>query len=355
VPFVVQLNPIAHKINLTRPKTVHDLQLPNKFNKSVACRFVAHRMAPLRNSTVKFRSERMEFTMFLKSLASLLALGLVPALAQVSSPTTPASSDVTASNVTASDYTPLYPIIPRQHAPRRRYGLRPDRVVGHVTVSDSTNWSGYAVTGTSFTQALGSWVIPTVNCTKTPNTFSSFWVGIDGWNSNTVEQTGTDSDCNGKTPSYYAWYEFFPAASVVISTVPVSPGNKMSASVTWNSGTTFTLSITNESTGKSFSKSGSVSGAVRTSAEWIAEAPCCTRRGGILPLADFGTVSFGDDFTGVTDTNWASDSSITGPISDFGAAVNEAIMVNGSTGADEAVPSSLSTDGSSFTVQWDSE
>ncbi|MGB2602224.1 MAG: G1 family glutamic endopeptidase [Candidatus Sulfotelmatobacter sp.] len=278
--------------------------------------------------------------MLSKKLGSLFALAIVPALAQV--PGAPAPQQTTSV------------ISPRQHAPRRVAGLRPDRVIDNVTVSDSTNWSGYAVTGSSFTSAKGSWIIPTVNCSKTPNTYSSFWVGIDGWTSSTVEQTGTDSDCNGSRASYYAWYEFYPAGSVLISGVPVSPGNKMSAQVVYT-GTEFTITITNETTGKSFSKSSTVRGAARSSAEWIAEAPCCTRSGGILPLADFGIVDLGDDYTGITSTNDATDSSITGPISDFGTAVNEAIMVNGSTGADEAVPSSLTTDGSSFTVTWDSE
>jgi hypothetical protein len=128
----------------------------------------------------------------------------------------------------------------------------------------------------------------------------------------------------------------------------------MSASVTY-SGTEFTVTITNESTGKSFSKAGRVSGAKRSSAEWIAEAPCCTNAGGILPLADFGTVDFGQDYTGVSGTNDATDSSVSGQISDFGSDVFESIMVNGSTGADEAVPSALTSDGTSFTVTWDSE
>jgi hypothetical protein len=128
----------------------------------------------------------------------------------------------------------------------------------------------------------------------------------------------------------------------------------MSASVTY-SGTEFTISITNESTGKTYSKSSRVSSAKRSSAEWIAEAPCCTNGGGILPLSDFGTVDFGEDYTDVSGTNYATDSSISGQISAFGSAVNEAIMVNGTTGADEAVPSGLSSDGTSFTVAWDSE
>ena len=35
-----------------------------------------------------------------------------------------------------------------------------------------------------------------------------------------------------------------------------------------------------------------LSGAAHSSAEVIAEAPCCTASGGILPLANFGTVNF---------------------------------------------------------------
>jgi len=276
----------------------------------------------------------------LRISAVSLVLAITPVFAQVSAAPAPASStDV---------------ITPRQHAPRRVYPGRPARVIDNVTVEDSTNWSGYAVEGTSFTKALGSWTVPTVNCTKTPNTYAAFWVGIDGWTSSTVEQTGTDSDCDGKTASYYAWYEFYPNPSELISSVPVSPGNHISASVTY-SGTEFTITLTNESTGKSYSKSSKVSGAKRTSAEWIAEAPCCTNSGGILPLSDFGTVDLGDDYTGISGTNDATDSSVSGAIGAFGSNVFESIMVNGSSGADEAVPSGLSSDGSSFTVTWDSE
>ena len=274
----------------------------------------------------------------LRFSAVSLVLALSPAFSQVSS--TPASE-------TAA---------PRQHAPRKVYtGVLP-QVIGNVTVEESTNWSGYAVTGSSFTKALGSWTVPTVDCSETPNTYAAFWVGIDGWTSSTVEQTGTDSDCDGRTPSYYAWYEFYPSPSFLISSVSVAPGDQMSASVTYSSSTKkFTIKITNETTGKSYSKSATVSSAKRSSAEWIAEAPCCTNGGGILPLADFGTVDLGKDFTGVSNTNHATNPAKSGAIGAFGSSVYESIMVNGSTGADEAVPSGLSSDGTSFTVQWDSE
>jgi hypothetical protein len=79
------------------------------------------------------------------------------------------------------------------------HAVRPDGTV------ESTNWSGYAVTGSKFTQAQGSWTVSAVNCKKTPNTYSAFWVGLDGYSSETVEQTGTIAFCNGSTAEYFAW------------------------------------------------------------------------------------------------------------------------------------------------------
>jgi peptidase A4-like protein len=161
---------------------------------------------------------------------------------------------------------------------------------------ESSNWSGYAVTGAngSVTMATGSWVVPAVTCPSSSAQYSSFWVGIDGFNSNTVEQTGTDSDCNGRTPTYYAWFEFYPHASYLISSSAIGsiqPGTSMSASVTLTAPSTYTVTLTNNTTGKVFSTYMSMN-ASGSSAEWIAEAPSSSR--GVLPVADFGTVTFMD-------------------------------------------------------------
>lgn len=267
--------------------------------------------------------------MFSKNLGVLLVLAGLPAWAQVSS-----GPDAMPSTTAV--------IVPRQHAPRKIAGLQPDRMVDNVTVSDSTSWAGYVVTGTSFTSAKGSWIVPTVKCTETPNTYSAFWVGIDGWSSDTVEQTGMLAECDGTTALYYAWYEFYPAASVDITSVPVAPGNVIAAAVSY-SGSTFTITITNETTGKSFSKSGKVSGAARSSAEWIA---------GGMPPADFGTVDFGEDFTDVSGTNYATDSTNSGPIGSFGNNVYRVNLVT-SSGTPVFVTSPLTADGTSFSVTWE--
>ena len=67
----------------------------------------------------------------------------------------------------------------------------------------SSNWSGYAVSSTTpFTDVVGSWVEPTATCAPRSTTYGSFWVGLDGYSSNSVEQLGTDSDCSRGTPVY---------------------------------------------------------------------------------------------------------------------------------------------------------
>ena len=232
------------------------------------------------------------------------------------------------------------------HARPRYHGL--NRLVSQREDGTSTsgNWSGYAVTGSGFTRAIGSWIVPAAKCTS-GNQYASFWVGIDGYNSGTVEQTGTESDCSGSQPHYDAWYEFCcKEPEIVISGMTITPGDVMSAAVVYN-GTNFTLTILDTTTGQSFRKTGNISGASRTSAEWIAEAPSS---GGILPLANFGTVVFGKDSTGVAKTNVAVNPTTTGPIGAF-PTFFQITMVDGANNP-KAVPSVLSPDLSSFSDMW---
>jgi hypothetical protein len=122
----------------------------------------------------------------------------------------------------------------------------------------------------------------------------------------------------------------------------------MSASVIYSGGK-FTVTITNESTGKSYTTSAKVESAKRSSAEWITEAPCCTKGGGILPLSDFGTVNFGYDYTGQKGTNSANGALIgTFPP----ANIEQITKVGSSTSPQTSTCSSLSTDGSSFSCTW---
>jgi hypothetical protein len=202
--------------------------------------------------------------------------------------------------------------------------------------AESTNWSGYAATTGTYTSVSASWTEPAGSC-KSGDQYSSFWVGLDGYNSNTVEQTGSDTDCSGKTPKYYAWYELYPNASVSYSSV-LKPGDHLTASVTYKGSNKFSLYIADTTRGWSHTTAGTLAGAARSSAEIIVEAPCCTASGAILPLTDFGTVSM----TGAQ-ANGAA----------FGSAggMTEIGMVNGS-GQDKVSVSSLSSNGEDFATTW---
>jgi hypothetical protein len=199
------------------------------------------------------------------------------------------------------------------------------------TSTTSTNWSGYAVTGGTYTSVSSSWKEPTATCSK-GDQYASFWVGLDGYSSDSVEQTGTDSDCAGKTPEYYGWYEMYPADPVNFSNA-VSPGDSISASVTFSGTKTYTLVLKDTTKGWTQTITKSESGLSRSSAEVITEAPSSNT---VLLLADFGTINY----TGAS----ANGSSMSGqsPIS---------ITMVDSSGRDEDSTSSISSSGA-FSNTW---
>ncbi len=164
------------------------------------------------------------------------------------------------------------------------------RSMARLRQGTSSNWSGYAAYGAngSFNSVSASWVQPAVSCTST-NTYSSFWVGLDGYNNSTVEQLGTEADCSSGSPSYYAWYEMYPHPGFYVDTVAVHVGDHLSASVVASVSGRYTLSINNLTTGKHFSTAQKANSAKRASAEVVVEAPW---NGGTLSLANFGTASF---------------------------------------------------------------
>jgi len=183
----------------------------------------------------------------------------------------------------------------------------------------SSNWSEHAVTGAkrSVTDVRASWFVPAIvgACLSTDQ-YASFWVGVDGYSSNTVEQIGTDSDCQNGKPVYYAWFEFYPHPAFIVNGLVIHPGDEISAEVSAGAKGAFTVTLTDNTTGQTFSTSTKIPSAAQSSAEWIAEAPWS---GGVLP------------------------GSFTGNI--------EITMVN-SSGATKAAPSGLSRDGSSFSITW---
>jgi len=152
----------------------------------------------------------------------------------------------------------------------------------------SYNWSGYAdstTTAGAFTSVSGSWAEPATFCSAEQR-LTAFWVGLDGFSNQTVEQDGTLAYCFQGAAYYYSWWEMYPGASVTVGST-VRPGDLISASVT-RSGSSYTLSLTDHTTpGNSFStvQTCDTSTCLDQSAEWIAERPAFPI--GITPLSTF--------------------------------------------------------------------
>lgn len=166
---------------------------------------------------------------------------------------------------------------------------------GAKKLSD-TNWSGIVFQTDvsrygkrSFQSVHAAWTVPSVQpplgtCRKTPNsgTFEvGIWPGIGGFGGEPAllqAGMGAATACaDGAVEArYWAWYEFYPKGSVVIETLPVSPGDAMSVYVWSTSGRKGHAYLVNRSLKKSASFAFTApkgTPLVGSSVEWIVERP----------------------------------------------------------------------------------
>jgi hypothetical protein len=148
----------------------------------------------------------------------------------------------------------------------------------------SSNWSGYAVTGGPYTSITGSWNVAPVSRSQRA-TYSSTWIGIDGFNNSNLIQTGTEADYYNGATHYDAWWEILPAAETVIPSISVQPGDQMSANIHQLPGGQWSITLSDSRGNQSFTITQSYKGQL-TSAEWIEEAPSIGR---IATLAQYGS------------------------------------------------------------------
>ena len=153
----------------------------------------------------------------------------------------------------------------------------------------SSNWSGYAITGGPYTSITGSWTVAPVAASN-KQTFSSTWIGIDGFNNSNLIQTGTEADYYGGAAHYDAWWEILPASETVIPSMSVQPGDVMSADIHELPSGSWSITITDARPGRptnqTFSTTQTYTGPL-SSAEWIEEAPQVGGR--IATLAHYST------------------------------------------------------------------
>jgi hypothetical protein len=197
----------------------------------------------------------------------LSAVGIAGSALVVAASTAPAGA--------AGPNTPSITNFPRQ-ALSPHFGI-------HETWAAS-NWSGYAETGT-YTGVSATWTVPTVTA-STSATYSSAWIGVDGFNNSDLIQTGTEEDYYSGAAHYNAWWEILPASETALpASYPIGAGDRMSASIYETSSTVTTgfffrrttehvwdITISDTTRGWSYTTKQAYNGP-GTSAEWVVEAP----------------------------------------------------------------------------------
>ena len=164
-----------------------------------------------------------------------------------------------------------------------RQGVAPPSGIRNTWAA--SNWSGYAESGT-YTGVSATWTVPTVGASNSA-TYSSAWVGVDGFTNSNLIQTGTEEDFYNGAAHYNAWWEILPASETALpSSDAVNGGDRMTASIYETPATVTTrggpkrstehvwVITISDTTGKgwTFSTQQGYNGG-GTSAEWIVEAP----------------------------------------------------------------------------------
>ncbi len=247
----------------------------------------------------------------------------------------------------------------------------------------SENWAGYVAgsDNSGFSAVSAAWTQPRVDCSTTDAaTYSAYWVGLGGGgeNSNALEQIGTQADCSNGSASYYAWYELVPSAPVELK-LSVQPGDQLWARTAVD-GNQVSFYIRDRTTGQTWTRTLTMTSATpdTSTAEWVTEAPSecqgdatgnCTP----LTLADFGTAKFTDAYTtsdghtgAISDSDWTTEAIELAPSSSslYGGGPGGYLgggdgysaygdYSGGSSGGSEgAAPTSLSDNGTAFSVEY---
>ena len=157
------------------------------------------------------------------------------------------------------------------------------------------NWSGYAATDSApFTAVETTYVQPTVTC-PVAGAWTLFWVGLDGYQNNSVEQAGTAAQCGGGSnpqPTYYAWWEMYPSNGITAMPLTIKPGDTVQASVTYSNGS-YVMGVRDKTTKQAFSQTSACPSyytCARQSAEWIVERPYSGSS--YTSLANWSTMTF---------------------------------------------------------------
>ncbi len=205
----------------------------------------------------------------------------------------------------------------------------------------SENWSGYvASAGSVYSGIGGAWSVSAPSVTATTGIAAdATWVGIGGISSQDLIQAGTQAIVQNGVVTYQAWYEILPQSQQIIP-LTVHGGDSVTVSLNETSTNNWQLSFNDNTTGGHYQTSISYVSS-HSSADWIEEMPTngAGRVGGFISLDNFGTMQFTGGYAVVN-----------GSQETLAAAGAGSLTMITSGGQALATPSSLNSDGASFSV-----
>ncbi len=206
------------------------------------------------------------------------------------------------------------------------------------------NWSGYVATSSlSFTGVEASYTQPVIKCT-TPDAWTVFWVGFDGYSNNTVEQAGTLVECGTNVntpPSYFAWWEMFPTNAINVMPITIHPHDKIGESVVYSNGN-YAMNVTDTTDKQKYTENATCASGLtceRNSADWIVERP--GNGNNYTPLADWNNINISNAEASTVSKYY--------PISWY---TNDPIVMINISDSTLAKITTLNTKGNSFSDSW---
>jgi hypothetical protein len=159
----------------------------------------------------------------------------------------------------------------------------------------------------------------------------STWVGVGGWNQGSLLQAGTTEESYYGTVYYVVWDENLPGQQQEQSRFVVNPGDLIKATISQSAGSTWTISVVDETTGQADNQTETYTGSTAT-AEFIQEAPTNTSTGDVLPTDPYQQFPFFDAEANGASANLSSSQQVTMP--------------------GLSTPSAPTTAGNAFNIEW---
>ena len=213
-----------------------------------------------------------------------------------------------------------------------------------TTSYNSVNYAGYASLGAnaqsrSFSDVLGSWTVPSIQCVAHPP-FPTLevrtWVGLGGIDTKDLEKVGTGATCSSTLQIQYFAFSQIDSAAMAAIHQQVQPGDNMLAEIHYQTNGMVLFKLSDSTQNWKFTQQVSKSGRVADSAECFIDAPTQHTSGVVVPLATFNTITF-------------SNCSADGKAIDAGPITGMYTLVDGS-GNVKATPSALSAGGNAFSI-----